>query len=80
MCDLKDPLSEIYTDLFHLPDIVGFEEFLEVVVLLLSADLSELSVYGIVVGRSLHVADNTEGDGESIFGSHHGELQLQGNY
>ena len=47
-------------------------------VLLLTADLSKLCVDSIVVGWSLHVADHAEGDGETIFGCHHGEFQLQG--
>ena len=46
-------------------------------VLLLSTDLSELRRDGIVVGGSLHVADDTEGDGEAVAVAHEGELQLQ---
>ena len=56
---LKTFLSLESFDLLNFPDIVGLQQLLEVVVLLLSADLSELSVYGIVVGRSLYVADDT---------------------
>ena len=33
---------------------------------------------GIIVGWSVNIADNTKGNGETILGSHHGELQLQG--
>ena len=32
---------------------------------------------GIVVGRSLYIADYTESDGESILRCHHSQLQLQ---
>ena len=64
--------------LLNLPNIIGLEQLLEVVILLLGADLSELCVNGIVVGRSIDVANHTEGDGESILRRHHGELQLQG--
>ena len=64
--------------LANFPDVVGLQQLLEVVVLLLSADLSELSVYGIVVGRSLHVADDTQRYGETVAIAHEGELQLQG--
>ena len=47
-------------------------------VLLLGRDLLELGVDGVVVGGSVDVADDTEGDGEAILGRHQGELQLQG--
>ena len=65
-------------DLLYGPDVVGLQQFLEVVVLLLGADLSELSVNGIVVGGSIDVADDTEGYGEAVAITHQGELQLQG--
>ena len=67
-----------FLPLLHFPDVVGFEKLREVMVLLLGRDLSKLGMYGIVVGRSLHVADHTESDGEAILGRHHGKLQLQG--
>ena len=67
-----------FSPLFHFPDVVGFEKLCEVMVLLLGRNLSKLGMYGIVVGRSLHVADHTESDGEAILGRHHGKLQLQG--
>ena len=69
---------ELFQVLFHLPDVVGFKQLLEVVILLLSRYLSKLSVNGIIIGRSLNIADNTECDGESILRSHHGKLELQG--
>ena len=47
-------------------------------VLLLATYLLQLLVNSLVVGRRLHVADDTEGDGESILQAHHGQLQLQG--
>ena len=64
--------------LFNLPDVVGFEEFREVVILLLRGNLVKLSVNRVVIGWSIHVANHSEGDGESIFRRHHRELQLQG--
>ena len=67
-----------FLPLLHFPDVVGFEKLCEVMVLLLGRNLSKLGMYGIVVGRSLHVADHTESDGEAILGRHHGKLQLQG--
>ena len=67
-----------FSPLFHFPDVVGLEKLCEVMVLLLGRNLSKLGMYGIVVGRSLHVADHTESDGEAILGRHHGKLQLQG--
>ena len=73
---LKDFLSLCARLLANFPDVVGLQQLLEVVVLLLSADLSELSVYGIVVGRSLYVADDTKGYGEAVAITHEGELQL----
>ena len=47
-------------------------------ILLLAADFLQLCIDGIVVGRSLYVANHTQGNGESVLGSHHGQLQLQG--
>ena len=64
--------------LFYFPDVVCLQQFLEIVILFLSADFSELCVNGIVVGGSLHVADDTKSDGESVAITHEGELQLQG--
>ena len=64
--------------LFYCPDVVGLEQLLEVVVFLLSSYLSQLCVNSIVVGRSLNVANHTEGDGKTILRSHHSEFQLQG--
>ena len=64
--------------LLYLPNIIGLEQLLEVVILLLSADLSELCVNSVIIGRSVHVANHAEGDGEAILRRHHGELQLQG--
>ena len=63
--------------LFYLPDVVGFKQLFEVVILLLSRYLSKLSMNGIVVGWSLNIADHTECDGETVLWSHHGQLQLQ---
>lgn len=64
--------------LFHFPDVVGFEQFGKVVILLLLRYLIELYVYRLVVSRCVNVADNTEGDGEAVFVGHHSQLQLQG--
>ena len=75
---LKTFLSLESFDLLNLPDIVGFQQLLEVVVLLLGADLSELSVNGIVVGGSIDIADNTQSYGETVAITHEGKLQLQG--
>ena len=64
--------------LFYFPNIIGLEELGEVVILLLSLHLLYLSGYAVVVGGSIHIADDTEGDGETIVVSHQGKLQLQG--
>ena len=62
-------LQNVLEMLLHLPDVVGLKQLGEVVVLLLSRDLFELCIDGIVVGGSIDVADNTQGDGEAIFRS-----------
>ena len=56
--------------LLHFPDVVGLEEFGEVVVLLLCLEVFYLLVDGIVVGRCVNVADNAEGDREAITIAH----------
>src|SRR5574344_877918 len=61
-----------------LPDIVGFQQFGEVMILLLGAHLLQLSIDSIVVGGSLHIAENAEGNGESLLGRHQCEFQLEG--
>ena len=64
--------------LFDFPDIVGFEEFSKGVIVLLCTNFLNLSLYGIVVGRSFHIANNTQGNGEPIAVAHQSEFQLQG--
>ena len=63
--------------LAHFPDIVGFEELSEVVILLLGRNLFYLSIDSIVVSRRINVADHTESNGETIVVTHQGEFQLQ---
>ena len=62
----------------HLPDVVGLKELSEGVVFLGSLHLLYLRCHAVVVGRSLHVADYTEGYREAVAVTHEGELQLQG--
>ena len=47
-------------------------------ILLLALHLLDLVGYGLLVGRSLNVADYSESYRESVLVVHHGELQLQG--
>ena len=47
-------------------------------ILLLGRDLSNLSMYGIVIGRSIYIADDTQGYGETVTIAHESEFQLQG--
>ena len=61
----------------YCPDIVGFEQFLEVVILLLSRYLSKLCMNSIVVGGSLDITDDTQCYGEAITVTHQGQFQLQ---
>ena len=63
--------------LLHFPNIVGFEEFGEVVVRLLGSDFVKLRIDSFVVGRSVHVTDDSECDRE-IRSFHHGEFELEG--
>ena len=46
-------------------------------ILLHALNLFYLCINGIVVGGSIHVANNAEGDGETIVIAHQSELQLQ---
>ena len=64
--------------LFYFPNIIGFQKLGEVMILLLSLHLFYLSRYAVVVGGSIHIADDAEGDGETVVVSHQGKLQLQG--
>ena len=75
---MASPIFLVFLVLLHRPDIVGLEQLLEVVILLLGTNLGKLGVNGIVVGGSLDIADDTEGDGEAVAITHQGELQLQG--
>ena len=63
--------------LFHFPSIIGHQQLLEVVIVLLGAHFLDLGMYGFVVGRLVHIADDTEGDGE-VRSFHQSEFQLQG--
>ena len=51
--------------LLHLPGVVSLQQFFKVVILLLSTNLSNLGVNGLVVSRSIDIADNTQSYGES---------------
>ena len=62
--------------LLHFPSVVGLEKFHEVVILLLDLHIFYLLMYGIIICGSLNIADNTEGNWESMLVVHHGELQL----
>jgi len=64
--------------LLNLPDVVGLEEFGEVVILLCCLDFFYLLVDGIVISRSFDIADDTECYGETIAITHEGELELEG--
>ena len=46
-------------------------------ILLLSLHLFNLSGYAVIVGGSIHIADDTEGNGEAVVVTHQGKLQLQ---
>ena len=46
-------------------------------VLLLTADFLYLSMYSLIVGRCVHITDDTECDGESVTITHQSEFQLQ---
>ena len=48
----------------------------EVMVLLLFLHIFYLLMDSVVVGRSLDIADNSKGNGESMLIVHHGKLQL----
>ena len=72
------PCVSMLSLLFHFPDVVGFKQFAEVVILLRCLDLLYLLGYCFIVGRSLNVADNTESNGETVVIAHQSELQLQG--
>ena len=63
-------------DLLNLPNVVGFEQFHEVVIRLLTFHFLNLRIDSLVVCGSLHVADNTQGYWETVFVVHHGQLQL----
>ena len=56
--------------LLHLPDVVGLEEFGEVVILLCCLYLLYLLVDCVVVGWCVNIADDTEGDREAITIAH----------
>ena len=56
--------------LLHLPGVVSLQQFFKVVILLLSTNLSNLGVNGLVVSRSIDIADNTQSYGESIAITH----------
>ena len=71
-------LGGIARQLFYFPDVVGFQEFCKVVILLGSLYLLNLCGYGVVIGGSLDVADNAQCYGESVAVAHQGELELQG--
>ena len=64
--------------LFYFPDVVGFQEFCKVVILLGGLYLLDLGGYGVIVGGSLNVADNAQCYGESVTVTHQGKLELQG--
>ena len=46
-------------------------------VLLLTAYLLYLCMYCLIISRSVHITDDTQGDGETITVTHQGEFQLQ---
>ena len=45
-------------------------------IFLLCADFLYLSMYSLIVGRCVHITDDTECDGESVTITHQGEFQL----
>ena len=62
--------------LFHLPDIVGLQQFGEIMILLLTADLLNLSLHTVIIGRSIYITDDTKGNRESVTITHKGKFQL----
>ena len=71
-------LYSLFFTLLHFPDVVGFEELGEVVILLCCLYLFYLLVDGIVVGGSINVTYHSEGYREAIAITHEGELELEG--
>lgn len=71
-------LYSLFFTLLHFPDVVGFEKFSEVVILLCCLYLFYLLVDGIVVGGSIDIANDTEGYREAIAITHEGEFELEG--
>ena len=63
--------------LLHLPNVVCLEQFSEGVIGLLGLYLFYLCVNGIVVGGSVHVANDAEGNGKTVSVAHEGELELE---
>ena len=64
--------------LFYLPDIVCLKELCKVVVRFLRIHFVNLVVYGLVVGRSFHVANDAESHGATVVVAHQGQFELQG--
>ena len=63
--------------LFHLPDVVGFKQLREVVIVFLLLDVVNLVPNGVVVSRRRHVANYSESHWESLRRVHESQLHLQ---
>ena len=50
--------------IFHFPNIIGIKQFLEIVIRLAGFHLFDLLLHGLIIRRSLDIANHTQGNRE----------------